>query len=66
MFTSKLISSMNLLITRPTQRRLIGAAQHVRLRNLTNITLNLHHFFSTPTYEEAKDLEVAKMGLCSK
>ena len=40
--TSELISSVNLLIAKPAQRRLVRAAQHARLRRLTHVTLYLH------------------------
>ena len=42
MFTSKLVSCMNRLVTCPAQRRLVRTTQHVRLRCLTNVALYLH------------------------
>jgi hypothetical protein len=40
----QLVGGVNLLIARPTQRRLVRAAQHRRLRHLTNVALYLHPF----------------------
>lgn len=45
MLTSKFISSMNFLITFPTQRRLISTTQNLSLSSFTHVALNLHLFF---------------------
>lgn len=42
MLAGELVGSVDLLVARPAQRRLVRAAEHVRLRRLAHVALYLH------------------------
>lgn len=56
MFISKLISSMNFIITIPTKSCFISTAEYLRLCYLTCVTLNFHPCRNkkTPTFHTSK------------
>ena len=53
----ELVSGMNFLVTSPAKRRLVGAAEYVRLRHFANVALYLHLPHPPTLFSLSKNLQ---------